>query len=67
MNNFRLKELFGNNELESYVSNVRVGENKLGKVLYFETDLKYVDVDFSSTFDWSGKKSERPFISWSNK
>jgi len=32
-----------------HVSDVRVGENKLGQILYFETDLKYVDVDFSST------------------
>lgn len=49
MNNFRLRELFGNNELESYVSNVIVGENKLGQVLYFETSLKYVNItEFSS-------------------
>ena len=51
MNNFRLRELFGNNELESYVSNVRVGENKLGKVLYFETSLKYVNITECSSGD----------------
>ena len=51
MSNFRLKKLFGNNKLESYVSNVRVGENKLGKVLYFETSLKYVNITECSSGD----------------
>jgi hypothetical protein len=51
MNNFKLRELVGNNELESYVSNVRVGENRLGKVLYFETSLKYVDITHYSSGD----------------
>lgn len=48
-NDFKVTQRSGDDR--PHVSDVRVGENKLGQILYFETDLKYVDVDFSSTFD----------------
>jgi len=46
---FKITQMRGNNR--PHVSGVRLGENKLGQILYFETDLKYVDVHFASTLD----------------
>ena len=48
-NDFKVTQRSGDDS--PHVSDVKVGENKLGHILYFETDLKYVDVDFASTFD----------------
>jgi len=48
-NDFKLTQMRGDNR--PHVSDVRLGENKLGQILYFETDLKYVDVHFASTLD----------------
>lgn len=48
-NDFKVTQRSGDGR--QHVSDVRVGENKLGQILYFETDQKYVDVDFASTLD----------------
>jgi hypothetical protein len=48
-NDFTVRKVQGDDR--QHVTDVRVGENKLGQILYFETERKYVDVLFASTFD----------------
>ena len=49
-NNFTVRSLQGT-PAEKHVHNIKLGENKLGQILHFDTNLKYVDVDFASTSD----------------
>lgn len=48
-NDFKVIQRSGDDR--PHVTEVKVGENKLGQILYFETNQKYVDVNFYSTSD----------------
>jgi hypothetical protein len=47
MKTFKVTQMRGDDR--PHVTDVRVGENKLGQILYFETDQKYVNVWFACT------------------
>ena len=46
-NNFKVTQRSGNGI--QHVTDIKIGENKLGQILYFETDQKYVNVWFDCT------------------
>ena len=46
-NDFKVIQRSGDGR--QHVTDIKIGENKLGQILYFETEQKYVDVDFAST------------------
>lgn len=46
-NDFKVTQRSGDDR--PHVTDIKIGENKLGQILYFETDQKYVNVWFDST------------------